>query len=146
MNIDQSHYKINEFKERLYEFTLPGGERRFLTIQQAKSFGSKEMNLKASEILDDIESKRKGMSKKGDGFKPGWQANINEYVSCPALYKNKLKQYGLVEIGNDFIPQSDEINKTICANPEFVKEALRVGVELSGREIEAIESGEFYND
>lgn len=36
-----------------------------------------------------------------DGFEPGWQDSINEWHTCQAGYRRRLKELGLKEIGND---------------------------------------------
>lgn len=83
-----------------YEFTLPDGKNAKLTIQQARSFGCPKMNERCQEIIDFNRSKNKGAYKK-DGFKPGWQENIREYCGSRGQYDRRLKELGLVEIGNE---------------------------------------------
>jgi len=129
----------------LYEFTLPDGSKHMLTIHHAKSFGCPVMIKRANEIVDSLTSKNKRVYKK-DGFVPGWQENIRMNITCPAQYRRALKELGLVEIGTDYIPQQTEVKFNPFANGEMVREAIKSGIDLSGREIDAIESGEYFND
>lgn len=129
----------------LFEFTLPDGSKHKLTIPHARSFGCKKMNDRCDEIVEDLLSKHKKKHKK-DGFVPGWQENIRMYITCPFKYKRALKELGLVEIGTDYIPQQTETKFNAFANGEVIREALKVGIDLSGREIDAIESGEYFKD
>ena len=53
---------------------------------------------------------------------------------------------GLVEMGHD-IRITEQVNDSNVFTPELVEYAVRdLGADLSGREIEAIESGEFFKD
>jgi hypothetical protein len=129
----------------LFEFALPDGSKRLLTLPHARSFGCKKMNARVDEILEDLLAKeRKKRSK--DGFVPGWQENIRMYITCPHQYRRALKDLGLVEIGYDYIPQQTETKFNPFANGEMVREAIKSGIDLSGREIDAIESGEYFED
>ena len=127
----------------LFDFVLPDGSRRKLTIHHARSFGCKNMNARCDDILAD-KKRSKDKLRRRDGFVPGWQPNINKFITCPVQYQRALKDMGLVEIGNERI---------IYKEPEFnpftqdvVKEAVKMGVELSDREIDALESGEYFKD
>ena len=127
----------------LFDFILPDGSKRKLTIQNARSFGCKTMNAKCDEILAD-KKRQKDKLKRRDGFVPGWQPNINKYITCPVQYQRALKDMGLVEIGNERL-----VHEAPSFNPftqEVVKEAISMGVDLSDREIDALESGEYFKD
>jgi hypothetical protein len=131
--------------EDLFEFTLPDGSKANLTIHGARSFGCKHMNKRADEIVDYLKSKNKVKHKK-DGFVPGWQENIRMYITCPHQYRKALKELGLVEIGNDYIPQDTTKVSNPFENEELIKAAVQSGLYLSGREIEALKSGEYFKD
>ena len=128
----------------LFEFILPDGTQRSLAIHQARSFGCKNMNQRCDEIVLDLKSKNKKQHKK-DGFVPGWQENIRMHITCPAQYRRALKDLGLTEIGNErFVAKSaPEFNPF---TPEVVQEAVSIGVDLSGNEIDALENGKYFED
>lgn len=126
-----------------FEFTLPDGSKHMLTIHHARSFGCKHMNKRADEIVDAIKSKNKPKHKK-DGFVPGWQENIRMYITCPHQYRRALRDLGLVEIGNDYIPQDTTRTSNPFENEELIKAAIKSGIYLSGNEIEALKSGEYF--
>lgn len=128
--------------EELFDFKTPNGDRLKLTISQARSFGCKEMNQRCDEIVEDRKRQKKKTYKK-DSFVPGWQQNIRMHITCPFKYKRALKELGLVEIGNDYIP-TQETRDFNPFNSEVVKEAVKLGIELSDREINAMESGEYF--
>lgn len=128
-----------------FEFTLPDGSKHMLTIHHARSFGCKHMNRRADEIIDAMKSKKKGQHKK-DGFVPGWQENIRMYITCPHQYRRALKDLGLVEIGNDYIPQDETRVSNPFNNDALIKQAIDSGIYLSGREIDALKSGEYFKD
>lgn len=128
-----------------FEFTLPDGSKHMLTIHHARSFGCKEMNKRADEIVDAIRSKNKPKYKK-DGFVPGWQENIRMHITCPHQYRRALKDLGLVEIGNDYIPQDATRTSNPFENEEMIRAAIKSGIYLSGNEIDALKSGEYFKD
>lgn len=43
-----------------------------------------------------------------DGFKPGWNHGLGEYVGGRLDYERKLKQKGLVEVGKEAINRTQE--------------------------------------
>lgn len=132
-------------EEEKFEFTLPDGSKHLMTVHQARGFGCKYMNQRADEIVDHIKSKNKPKRKK-DGFTPGWQENIRMHITCPHQYRRALKELGLVEIGNDYIPQETTKTSNPFANENLIKEAVKSGIYLSGNEIEALKSGEYFKD
>lgn len=127
-----------------FEFFLPDGSKRRLTIHHARSFGCRKMNERCDGILADKERQKKKLRSR-DGFVPGWQPNINKFITCYAQYQRALKDLGLTEIGNQrFVPPpAPEFNPF---TEEVVREAVKVGIELSGNEINALESGEYFKD
>lgn len=132
--------------DELFEFTLPDGTKRLLTLPQARGFGDKDMNRRVDDILDSIKTKQKKIHKK-DGFVPGWQENIRMYITCPHQYRRALRDLGLVELGNDY---ADKIKDTTTvsnpfANENFMREAAKIA-DLSGREIDALASGEYFKN
>jgi hypothetical protein len=144
--MNKIEWSLNELKERTFDFRTPEGKKVFLTLPQARSFGCKQMTKRANEIQEDLEKDKRKIDRKGDGFTPGFQNNINEYITCPIIYRKRLKELGLVEIGYDYVPTQKDVNKVISANSEFTREAIRIGIDLSDNEINAIESGEYYKD
>lgn len=127
----------------LFEFVLPDGSKRKLTIHQARSFGCKDMNARCDDILAD-KKRTKDKLRRRDGFVPGWQPNINKHITCPAQYQRALKDMGLVEIGNErFVHETPDFNPF---TEEVVREAVKLGIDLSDREIDALESGEYFKD
>lgn len=132
-------------EDDFFEFKLPDGSKRKLTLHHARSFGCKEMTKRADEIMDAIRSKWKKQYKK-DGFIPGWQENIRMHITCPHQYKRALKDLGLVEIGYDYIPQASNKEFNVFDNDAVIKATLDAGIYLSGNEIEAMKSGEYFKD
>lgn len=126
-----------------FEFTLPDGSKHMLTIHHARSFGCKVMSKRADEIVDSFKSKNKTKHKK-DGFVPGWQENIRMHITCPYQYRRALKDLGLIEIGNDYIPQDNTKTSNPFENEELIKAAIKSGIYLSGNEIDALKSGEYF--
>lgn len=127
----------------LFEFILPDGSRHMLTLHHARSFGCRHMIKRADEIADHFKSKNKRVHKK-DGFVPGWQENIRMYITCPYKYRQALKDLGLVELGNEFELKDSTTTENYFKNDEMIKAAIDSGIYLSGREIDALKSGEFF--
>lgn len=98
---------------------------------------------RADEIADHFKSKNKRVHKK-DGFVPGWQENIRMYITCPYKYRQALKDLGLVELGNEFELKDSTTTENYFKNDEMIKAAIDSGIYLSGREIDALKSGEFF--
>lgn len=92
------------------------------------------------EILLNSQNKRR----KKDGFEPGFQENTGRYAGGRMEYEKQLKEMGLVEIGYDYVPQESKGEHNFCQSDEFVQTCLESGIELSGNEVDAIKSGEFY--
>lgn len=126
-----------------FDFKIPTGQRVKLTIPQARSFGCVEMNKRCDEIVAEL---KKNKAHKKDSFVPGWQENIRMYITCPFQYRRALKDLGLIEIGYDYIPQQKEVSTNVFT-PEMVEHAVReLKIDLSGSEIDAMESGEFFKE
>lgn len=135
---------MNEL-DGLFEFTLPDGTKVDMTIHRAKSLGCKNINKRCDEIIDFYRSKGKKKHKK-DGFVPGWQENIRMYITCPFQYRRALKDLGLVEIGTDFVPQDSTKTSNPFDNDVMIKAAIDSGIYLSGNEVTALKSGEYFKD
>lgn len=75
-----------------------------------------------------------------DGFVPGFQRNIRKYCRTYTEYKQELKRMGLIEIGYEELPEDDG-PQIHYWTPDIVKKVIQHGVQLSGREIEALEAG-----
>ena len=129
----------------LYEFTLPDGSKHMLTIHHAKSFGCPVMIKRANEIVDSLTSKNKRVYKK-DGFVPGWQENIRMHITCPYKYRQALKELGLIELGNDHQLKDTTTTENYFESDEMIKSAIDSGIYLSGNEIEALKTGEYFKD
>lgn len=129
----------------LFEFILPDGQKARLTIVQARGFGSKEMNSRCDEIVADIRDRNKKKRHK-DGFVPGWQENIRMYITCPHQYRRALKEQGLVELGYDVEFKDSTKESNPFENEEMIKAAIESGIYLSGREIDALKSGDYFKD
>lgn len=135
----------------LYGFKLADGVTYQLTLAKAKKIANmwpetaKEINARCTEIELDLKAKEKKRYKK-DAFEPGWQENIRMYITCPFQYKRALKDLGLVEIGNEYIPTDETRVSDPMRNPEMIKAIIDGGTYLSGREVEALEKGEYLKD
>jgi hypothetical protein len=128
---------------RSYPFKTKDGKIEIMTLQQASQhLADPEIRAKFDSII--LNSKTKRMKK--DGFEPGWQENIQAYAGGRREYNRMLKERGLVEIGYDYIPQESEDIVNFCHSDEFVNECLSQGVDLSGNEIEAIKTGDYFKE
>jgi hypothetical protein len=81
-----------------------------------------------------------GAHTKGDGFKTGWNAALGMEIKSPEHYRRTLKEKGLVEVGNE--KRRDVAPKKTGLPEEIIKQAVDAGAEISGREAEALKSGE----
>jgi hypothetical protein len=86
--------------------------------------------------LEGITLLRANSHTRGDGFKPGWHPGLNMEIRTNGQYQAELKARGMVEIGNEK-QKSTPIAKTDIGST-VVEEAKKMGVELSGREIDKI--------
>lgn len=129
--------------EGLFEFELPDGAKVEMSIHRARSLGCKNITKRCDEIVEYYKSKAKKKHKK-DGFVPGWQENIRMYISCPFQYRRALKELGLVEIGNDSTPHDSTKTSNPFSNDAMIKAAVDSGIYLSGREIDALKSGDYF--
>ncbi len=136
---------MDKFNEK-FEFITPDGLKNMLTIPQARSFGDKRMNDRVDAILFDMKEAKK-KKRKNDGFEPGWQPNLGMNVTCYGQYKRILKDRGLVEAGYHEFEQIKDPDEAILAGPEMARAMVQdAKIDLSGNEISAIESGEYFKD
>jgi len=75
-----------------------------------------------------------------DGFQPGFQRNIMKHCSTYGEYKAHLKRMGLVEIGHEDLPESED-NKTEYWTDDILKKVYANGIKISDREAEALKKG-----
>lgn len=129
----------------LFEFVLPDGTKSMMTIVRARGLGCRHINARCDEIIADFKEQAKKKRHK-DGFVPGWQENIRMYITCPAQYKRALRDLGLVEVGYDITFKDNTTTSNPFASEEMIRAALQSGIELSGREIDALQSGEYFKD
>lgn len=127
---------------RLYTFNLTDGSIRVLTVEEAFKLGDPLVHKRIQEII--LNSKNKRMVK--DGFEPGWQENIQAYAGGRMEYDRMLKERGLVELGKDYVPRETEADFNPFASEEVIQGALDAGIELSGNEVDALKSGEYFKD
>jgi hypothetical protein len=78
-------------------------------------------------------------------FVPGFQRNIGKFCKTFSEYKQKIKEMGLVEICFEDIPEDDG-PKVNYWSEEMIKKVVANGVELSGREVEAMKNGKMFDD
>jgi hypothetical protein len=126
---------------RLYTFNINGAVH-VLTLAEATQRPEPEFQKRVAEIKENLKNKK--MIK--DGFTPGWQENIGSYCGDRRQYNQALKERGLVEIGKDYVPQDTTVTGGYFASDEAIQEIQDQGMELSGQEIEAIKSGEYFKD
>lgn len=128
--------------ETLYCFKYDG-KVEYLTITQAINLEHPAVMKRIDEIF--LNKRNKRMTK--DGFEPGWQENIQAYAGGRLEYDKMLRERGLVEVGFDTEHVKDSTTTGgACRSEEFIKSALDMGVDLTGNEIEAIKSGEYFDD
>lgn len=130
-------------RTRSYPFKTSTGDIRIMTLHEAVSH-LEDPKIKAR--FDEILLNSKAVRRKKDGFEPGWQENIQAYAGGPREYAAMLKERGLVEIGYDYIPQESIGDANFCQTDEFVESCVEQGIELSGNEVQAIKSGEYFKD
>jgi hypothetical protein len=130
-------------RSRSYTFKTQDGDIKVLTLQEAaRHIHDPEIKRRFNEII----LNSKNVRRKKDGFTPGWQENIQAYAGGPREYARMLKERGLVEIGYDYVPQESDGGYDFCQTEEFVQACFENGVELTGNEIEAIKSGDYFKD
>jgi hypothetical protein len=130
-------------RSRSYPFRTSSGDVKIMTLQEAVS------HLEDPEIkkkFDSILINSKNVRRKKDGFTPGWQENIQAYAGGPQEYSRLLKEHGLIEIGYDYVPQESKGNHNFCQSEEFVQACIEQGIDLTGNEVEAIKSGDYFKD
>ncbi len=87
----------------LYSFRFSDGYSGHLTIKDALTYRD-EMGVSITKNEAERlarEPWRMAVRRKKDGFQEGWQPGLGEYVSCPGEYKRKIKEAGLIEVGNE---------------------------------------------
>jgi hypothetical protein len=131
-------------RTRSYTFKDSKGEIHVLSLQEAAKLVPHDEAIR--KRFDEIVDNTKNIRRKKDGFEPGIQPNTGLYAGGPLEYQKQLKDLGLVEIGYDYVPQESKGDYNYCRTDEFVQSCLEAGIELSGTEIEAIKSGDYYKD
>lgn len=134
--------EMSFMRARYYSFKMSDGSYEMLTIDQAREHDDPAIPERLQELGYNLRNKRR----KKDGFEPGIQPNTGKYAGGRLEYEKQLKEMGLVEIGYDYVPTESVVDSNPCANEDFVKSCLEENVELSGNEIEAIKSGEYFED
>lgn len=128
---------------RSYIFKRDSGQVEVMSLQDAvKRLSEPDIKKRFEEILLNNQNKRR----KKDGFEPGWQENIQAYAGGRMEYDKILKEKGLTEVGYDYVPQESTGDYNFCQTQEFVDACLDSGIELSGNEIDAIKSGDYFKD
>jgi hypothetical protein len=122
-----------------YTFNL-NGDIKLMTMEEASKYP--ELTDRIKQIIEAHKAKR--MTK--DGFEPGYQPNLGEYVGGRLEYNKKLKEKGLVEIGYDYIPKESCPNISPLQGEEMAKAVKEIVPELSDNEVEAIKTGEYFNE
>lgn len=74
-----------------------------------------------------------------DSFVPGFQRNIRKHCATYAEYKQHLKNMGLIEIGYEDLPETED--KTKYWTPELLKKLYDMGLGFGDCELDAIEAG-----
>lgn len=126
---------------RLYTFNI-NGRVEVLSIQEAIA----KQDPRYQKRIDEIRLNNANKKRVKDGFEPGWQENIQAYCGDRRQYDQALKERGLVEIGKDHVPQDNTKLGGFCQSDEFIESVKEQGIELSGQEVEAIKSGEYFQD
>lgn len=79
-----------------------------------------------------------------DGFEPGWQPNVNAWAWSRGAYNKLLREQGLQEIGYDYVPQETQVDYSPLSGAAMAQEIARMDPTMTGQEIAAIESGEYF--
>jgi len=128
-----------------FDFVAPDGTKLKITIHQARSLGCPDMRKRADEIADYYKNRNK-LTRIRDGFVAGWQENIQAYAGSRSAYDRMLKERGLIEVGNEKLPDEKEANFNPFASDEVIRHAISCGIDLSDREIQALKSGEYFKE
>jgi hypothetical protein len=126
---------------RFYTFHI-NGNVEVMTLFEASQRTEPEIISRVGQIKESNANKKRVK----DGFEPGWQENIQAYCGDRKQYNDALRERGLVEIGKDYVPQDSTASGTYCRSEEFAQAIMEQGVELSGNEVEAIKSGEYFKE
>ena len=86
--------------------------------------------------LDSLQLLRANSHSKGDGFKPGFHPGLGMEIRTNEQYQQILKEKGLVETGGEQRKEKPVEKPDIGG--VVIEEARKLGVELSGREIDKI--------
>lgn len=130
-------------RTRSYPFKTKDGEIKIMTLQEAVAH-LEDPAIKSK--FDEILLNSKNVRRKKDGFTPGWQENIQAHAGGPQEYARLLKEKGLVEIGYDYVPQESDGGYNYCQTNDFVEACIEEGIDLSGNEIKAIKSGDYFKE
>lgn len=119
---------------RYYVFEFSDGYSRMMTNYEALIYvkDNKVDILYRGGVKYGIKYNRK---RTRDGFKPGYNPALGEYVGGPREFQRKLKEKGLVEMGNEY--KSTKFEKEI----EYVDDAMKkdlVGAGMSEREADSL--------
>lgn len=126
---------------RLYTFNINGAVH-VMSLAEAMQRAEPEFKKRVEEIKLNLKSKKMVH----DGFTPGFQENIGTYCGDRKQYDNALKERGLIEVGKDHVPQDSTTIGGYFKNDEVIQEIINDGVELTGNEIEALKSGEYFKE
>lgn len=128
--------------ERLFCFKFDG-KIEYMSIKDAIALDNDAVATRVKEIMLNLKSKR--MIK--DGFEPGYQDNINEYVGSKGEYDRRLRELGLIEIGYEtaHIKETTEVGGAMKSEG-FIEAALELGIDLNEQEIDAMKSGEYFDE
>ena len=129
-------------EEQVEQFFYFKSVNRVMTIEDALKMKDASVDARVREIMLNKRSRRTIK----DAFEPGYQQNINEHITCPGEYKRRLKELGLVERGYDFKPIDETKLGGHINNDKFIQYAKEIGVDLSGEEMEAIKTGEYFKE
>jgi hypothetical protein len=130
-------------RETFYVFKSPEGVVETMTIKQALARPEKWVKDRLEVLGCNLRNPRR----KDDGFKPGFQENINEYVGGRLEYNKRLKELGLQEVGYDYTPQDSSAKEYhALSNPEVVQELAKMDLGLTDQHLDAISTGEFFKD
>jgi hypothetical protein len=89
-----------------------------------------------TDQLASLQLLRANSHTRGDGFKPGFHPGLGMEIRTNGQYQAILKEKGMVEVGRE--KQKDAPIAKPDIGGTVVEEAKKLGVELSGREIDKI--------
>lgn len=127
-----------------YPFTLSNGEVKMMTLDDAAKDQDPAIQKRLHQIVENSKVKRM----KHDGFTPGYQEHLGKgvYAGGRREYDKILKEKGLREIGYDYVPTDSTRTVSPCANEEFALAAKEIVPDLTDSEVDAIKTGEMFED